>query len=244
MKVDIHPMSLADMRSRGGVWAAYQNQDLGSNRLGDAMFYKMKPGEAVSNRGSHWSYTFIGFVDLVRGEIEETRWTETLSCPNESYAPTLRDNEEFARFRDEMLSVAQDEATMSEEFAMHKALKGDFSGLGRIKKGYFVGRILDAHQTLHESTWEKLLKTSDSCVMHNMILGYVGVGKWAEHNPDTNEVFFKAVKRTLKTPKARNQVKESMKAHIEWQVSRGANGNACNRRRQKMVALLNRIEKE
>jgi hypothetical protein len=77
----IHPESLAQMRKRGGRWAAFENHDLSSSNPGHLQFIKYGPGcthETPPKRcpdtdaGLGWRYVPVGFVDLATGTIVET----------------------------------------------------------------------------------------------------------------------------------------------------------------------------
>jgi len=72
--------ALAQMRERGGSWAAYQNVDMGHSQLGHLQFIKYGPGCTFATPppkcpdtavGFGWRYTFVGVVDLATGNIVE-----------------------------------------------------------------------------------------------------------------------------------------------------------------------------
>jgi len=74
----IAPEALAQMRTRGGQWAVYQNHALDSADAGGLRFLKVGSGctfEAAPERypdsalGVGWRYLHVGFVDLDTGTI-------------------------------------------------------------------------------------------------------------------------------------------------------------------------------
>lgn len=80
-KTDAH--ALYQMRLKGGIWAAYQNQDLGSSNIGHLQFLKIGPGcthldapskyPADTAWGMGWRYLLVGYVDLGTGAIGQAR---------------------------------------------------------------------------------------------------------------------------------------------------------------------------
>lgn len=71
-------LGLLRMRSTGGTWAAYENQDLGHHDIGHMKFLKV--GETCTfktppnflpdtKEDINWRYCYIGMVDLETGEI-------------------------------------------------------------------------------------------------------------------------------------------------------------------------------
>lgn len=71
--------SLAQMRDRGGEWAAYQNMDMGHRGLGHLMFLRYgpectykKPPNRMPDTSTLlcWRYFFVGKIDLITGEIK------------------------------------------------------------------------------------------------------------------------------------------------------------------------------
>lgn len=72
--------ALLQMIARGGRWAAYQNQDLGSTRAGHLQFLRVGPecshAEAPpafpsdTENGMGWRYRHVGFVNLETGLVE------------------------------------------------------------------------------------------------------------------------------------------------------------------------------
>ena len=81
-----HEDALQQMRTKGGSWAAYQNQALDSANAGHLQFLAvgqdctyLDPPEqypADNVHGMGWRYRFIGYVDLETGEINENRSPE------------------------------------------------------------------------------------------------------------------------------------------------------------------------
>ncbi len=74
----VYPPLLERMRTLGGTWACYENQDLGHPELGHRCFLKYGPGcpcaEAPETHPDTearimWRYRRIGYVDLIRGII-------------------------------------------------------------------------------------------------------------------------------------------------------------------------------
>lgn len=75
----VHELALVRMRSTGGTWAAYENQDLGHHDIGHMKFLKV--GETCTfktppnplpdtDRDINWRYCYIGMVNLEMGEID------------------------------------------------------------------------------------------------------------------------------------------------------------------------------
>jgi hypothetical protein len=74
------PEALAQMRKKSRTewpdckWAAFQCVDLSSLNIGHLQFLAIGPGRGVSCvtqlKGPHWSYYFVGFVNLDTGLIE------------------------------------------------------------------------------------------------------------------------------------------------------------------------------
>lgn len=72
---------LADLRQRGGAWAAYQNVDMSSAGLGHLKFLKVGdectfklPPEVLPDGpdGSiNWRYYYVGILDLETGAISK-----------------------------------------------------------------------------------------------------------------------------------------------------------------------------
>lgn len=82
MKRKIQPEMLRGMRSRGGKWAAYENQDLGHSQAGHLQFLKVGPKCTFKTAPERmpdtqhsigWRYIFIGFVNLKTGKVEEVK---------------------------------------------------------------------------------------------------------------------------------------------------------------------------
>lgn len=74
------PEALEAMRSRGGLWACYQNHDLGHRDIGRLVFLQYGGPDStfdsppdrypdVPEVGLGWRYLHVGFVDLKSGEI-------------------------------------------------------------------------------------------------------------------------------------------------------------------------------
>lgn len=70
---------LRELRSRGGRWAAYQNQDLSSLgrgalqylRVGEGCTFSEPPDQAPDGpAGLGWRHRYIGMVDLQDGAIK------------------------------------------------------------------------------------------------------------------------------------------------------------------------------
>ena len=89
---DLHiaTSSLLQMRNRledfpNAKWAAAQCVDLSSSRLGQITFVAVGPENAIKcltdTKLTHWSYYFIGFVNLKTGVIEPYAPPESASCP-------------------------------------------------------------------------------------------------------------------------------------------------------------------
>jgi hypothetical protein len=81
----VHEDSLRTMRERGGRWAAYQNVDLGHNRLGHLRYLNYGPLNTFKEpperypdtaEGVGWRYVWAGYVDLKEGIIVEEPPTE------------------------------------------------------------------------------------------------------------------------------------------------------------------------
>ncbi len=80
---EIHPEALKQMKNNPENhnttrWAAYQNQAMDSSSLGDMRFIAIGPKNTIheppkrypdSHLGTGWAYTFIGWVDLDKGEV-------------------------------------------------------------------------------------------------------------------------------------------------------------------------------
>jgi hypothetical protein len=76
--IKVEAEQLAQMRERGGTWAAYQNVAMDSSDLGRLQFLKFGPGCTYETRpekcpdtaaGLGWKYKLVGTVDLETGEI-------------------------------------------------------------------------------------------------------------------------------------------------------------------------------
>lgn len=77
----ISPDALETMRSRGGVWFAYQNVALDSADLGGLRFLQVGEGRTFATPptrypdtpqyGIAWRYMLVGQVNLKTGEIDE-----------------------------------------------------------------------------------------------------------------------------------------------------------------------------
>jgi hypothetical protein len=76
----IHREALAAMRSRGGTWAAYENQALDSHNAGHLQFFRFGPGctyetpppryPADTEHGMGWRYVLIGVVNFETNDID------------------------------------------------------------------------------------------------------------------------------------------------------------------------------
>lgn len=74
------PDALAQMKERGGTWAAYQNIALDSADRGRIQFIKYGPGCTFEKPPEKcpdtkvslgWKYAFVGLVDLETGLIKK-----------------------------------------------------------------------------------------------------------------------------------------------------------------------------
>jgi hypothetical protein len=76
---EIDPEALAQMKERGGTWAAYENKALDSVNAGHLQFLKVGPGCTYAvgpeqypmdnANGMGWRYRFVGMVNLEKGEV-------------------------------------------------------------------------------------------------------------------------------------------------------------------------------
>jgi hypothetical protein len=76
----IHPDSIAQMKGRGGYWAAYQNHAMDSSALGHLRFLRVGLGCTFitppktypdTQFGTGWAYVYVGMVDLEKEDIIE-----------------------------------------------------------------------------------------------------------------------------------------------------------------------------
>lgn len=82
-RLAVHPGALRQMRSHGGLWAAYENRALDSANAGHVQFLKYGPGAtyqdapdqypADNEHGAGWRYRLIGYVELSTGMIREKK---------------------------------------------------------------------------------------------------------------------------------------------------------------------------
>lgn len=74
------PEALAQMKERGGTWAAYRNADMGHSQCGHLQFLRFGVGcthevppatmPDTAWMGLGWRYRYEGKVNLETGEIE------------------------------------------------------------------------------------------------------------------------------------------------------------------------------
>lgn len=79
----IDPATLAQMRDRGGKWAAYQNMAFDSFEVGGLRFLQFGSANNTfqtpprihpdTQLGTDWRHCLIGLVDLEAGKIVEAR---------------------------------------------------------------------------------------------------------------------------------------------------------------------------
>lgn len=77
---EVHPDALAQMKERGGTWAAYQNLALDSANKDHLQFLKVgedctyrEPPEQYPKDNEHgmgWRYRHVGMVNLETGLVE------------------------------------------------------------------------------------------------------------------------------------------------------------------------------
>lgn len=85
--IDVDPEALANMRARGGTWAAYQNVAFDSAAFGQLQFLRVGVGctyvvpppayPTDTLMGLGWRYRFIGYVDLATGVVQRDAPRET-----------------------------------------------------------------------------------------------------------------------------------------------------------------------
>lgn len=78
----IDPFTIDVLRDRGGMWAAYENQDLGSDMVGHLLFLPYGPGKSFlfapdrlpdTEKDINWRYGLVGYVDLESGKVVRTK---------------------------------------------------------------------------------------------------------------------------------------------------------------------------
>ena len=76
------PQALQAMRDRPGLWAAYENHDLGHPDLGHLRFLKCGPECTLKEPPARypdtadfigWRYVYIGTVNLETGEVDRVQ---------------------------------------------------------------------------------------------------------------------------------------------------------------------------
>jgi hypothetical protein len=89
--IKVDPEALAQMRLRGGEWAAYRNEALDSRNCGHMQFLNVGPGcsyfsppeqyPADTTAGMGWRYRFVDMVNLKTGEVGGIKVVADASLP-------------------------------------------------------------------------------------------------------------------------------------------------------------------